>query len=75
MDLFQIIFIAVGLAADAFAVSVSSGAIIERLHLRHAMRIALFFGFFQGLMPWIGWKAGSLASDLIRSVDHWLAFL
>lgn len=71
----QIIVIAVGLAADAFAVSVSSGAIIEKLRLRHAMRIALFFGFFQGLMPWIGWKAGSLASQLIRTYDHWLAFL
>ncbi len=74
MQTFQIIFIAIGLAADAFAVSVSSGAIIEKLRLRHAMRIALFFGFFQGLMPWIGWKVGNLASDLIRSVDHWLAF-
>ena len=74
MNHLQIIFIAVGLAADAFAVSVSSGAIIEKLRLRHAMRIALFFGFFQGIMPWIGWKVGSLASELIRSVDHWLAF-
>lgn len=75
MEHLQIIFIAIGLAADAFAVSVSSGAIIEKLHLRHAMRIALFFGFFQGLMPWIGWRAGILASDLIRSIDHWLAFI
>lgn len=74
MDHFQIIVIAIGLAADAFAVSVSSGAIIEKLRLRHAMRIALFFGFFQGIMPWIGWKVGNLASELIRSVDHWLAF-
>jgi len=70
----QIVFIAIGLAADSFAVSVSSGAIIEKMRLRHAMRIAVFFGFFQGLMPWIGWKIGSLASSFIRSVDHWLAF-
>lgn len=71
----QVIFIAVGLAADAFAVSVSSGAIIERLHLRHALRIALFFGSFQAIMPWLGWRIGNLASDFIRSVDHWLAFV
>jgi putative Mn2+ efflux pump MntP len=75
MSLPQIIFIAVGLAADAFAVSVSSGAIIERLRLRHVLRIALFFGGFQAIMPWIGWKVGSLASGLIRAVDHWLAFV
>lgn len=74
MDYYQIFFIAAGLAADSFAVSVSSGAIIEKLHLRHAMRIAVFFGFFQGIMPWIGWKIGSLAAGMIRSVDHWLAF-
>lgn len=74
MHLFQIVLIAVGLAADSFAVSVSSGAIIEKLRLRHAMRIALFFGFFQGLMPLIGWKVGILASSVIRSFDHWLAF-
>ncbi|MFZ5799488.1 MAG: manganese efflux pump [Desulfobulbus sp.] len=75
MSLPQIIFIAVGLAADAFAVSVSSGAIIERLRLRHVLRIALFFGGFQAIMPWIGWRVGSLASGLIRAVDHWLAFV
>lgn len=74
VQFFQIVLIAVGLAADSFAVSVSSGAIIEKLRLRHAMRIALFLGFFQGLMPWIGWKAGILASSVIRSFDHWLAF-
>lgn len=74
MEHLQIIIIAIGLAADAFAVSVSSGAIIEKLHLRHAMRIAIFFGFFQGLMPWIGWRVGNLATELIRSIDHWLAF-
>lgn len=75
MQLYQIVFIAIGLAADAFAVSVSSGAIIEKLRLRHVLRIAFFFGAFQAIMPWIGWKIGSLASDLIRAVDHWLAFV
>lgn len=75
MQLFQIVFIALGLAADAFAVSVSSGAIIEKLRLRHALRIAFFFGAFQAIMPWIGWKIGRLASDLIRAMDHWLAFV
>ncbi|MDD3619623.1 MAG: manganese efflux pump MntP family protein [Desulfobulbaceae bacterium] len=74
LQIFQIFLIAVGLAADSFAVSVSSGAIIEKLRLRHAMRIALFFGFFQGLMPWIGWQVGTVASTFIRSFDHWLAF-
>ena len=74
MQLPEIFLIAIGLAADSFAVSVSSGAIIAKMRLRHAIRIALFFSFFQGLMPWIGWKIGGLASVSFQAVDHWLAF-
>jgi putative Mn2+ efflux pump MntP len=75
MNLSQLIFIAIGLAADSFAVSVSSGAIIGKMRLHHAIRIALFFSFFQGLMPWIGWVIGGLASEAIRDTGHWLAFV
>jgi manganese efflux pump family protein len=74
MGFFQLIFIAIGLAADSFAVSVSSGAFIGKMHLRHALRIAIFFSFFQGLMPWVGWKMGALAGDSFRAFDHWIAF-
>lgn len=74
MDFTQLLLIAVGLAADALAVSVSSGAIIRKMHLRHALRIAIFFSFFQGLMPWIGWELASLAGDWFQRIDHWIAF-
>ncbi len=74
MDFAQLLLIAVGLAADALAVSVSSGAIIRKMRLRHALRIAIFFGFFQGLMPWIGWELASLAGDWFQAIDHWIAF-
>ena len=74
MHLAEIIFIAAGLAADSFAVSVSSGAIIDKMRFRHAMQIALFFSFFQALMPWVGWSIGSFANDTFRAVDHWIAF-
>jgi len=74
MDFLQLLFIAVGLAADALAVSVSSGAVIRKMRLRHALRIALFFSVFQGLMPWIGWELASLAGDWFQAIDHWIAF-
>ncbi len=74
MDVTQLLLIAVGLAADALAVSVSSGAIIRKMRLRHALRIAIFFSFFQGLMPWIGWELASLAGDWFQAIDHWIAF-
>ena len=57
MDLITITAIAVGLAMDAFAVSVVSGVVYERLHVGHVFRMAVFFGGFQAFMPLIGfWR-------------------
>jgi len=46
MDIVSIVIIAVGLAMDAFAVSITSGITIKRLHINHALKIALFFGLY-----------------------------
>ncbi len=59
---------------DAFAVSVTSGITIKRLKIEHAVRIALFFGAFQAVMPVIGWLAGLGLSGFVANVDHWVAF-
>jgi putative Mn2+ efflux pump MntP len=69
-----LILIAVGLAMDAFAVSVGSGIAIRRMHIKHAMLIASFFGVFQAVMPLIGWLAGREAAAFVSSCDHWIAF-
>ncbi len=74
MPFLEIVLVAVGLAADSFAVSVSSGAVIHKLRPHHAIRIAVFFSVFQGLMPWLGWKLGSFANAIVAAIDHWLAF-
>jgi putative Mn2+ efflux pump MntP len=68
------ILIALGLAADAFAVSLSSGIQIKNIKINKALKIALSFGLFQALMPLIGWWLGLSLRDLISSVDHWVAF-
>lgn len=69
-----LLFIAVGLAMDAFAVSIASGLAIKQLKIRHALRIGLFFGLFQALMPVVGWLAGLSLRSLIENIDHWIAF-
>jgi putative Mn2+ efflux pump MntP len=69
-----IIFIALGLAMDAFAVSITSGIAIKNLKINNALKIALFFGFFQAFMPVIGWLAGLSLRDFISNIDHWIAF-
>ncbi len=74
MDFLSIFFIAVGLAMDAFAVSVASGLAVKRLRAGYALKIALFFGLFQGLMPVAGWLLGYSFREAIIHVDHWLAF-
>ena len=70
----EIWLLAVGLAMDCFAVSIASGILLGRVRWRAMLTMALFFGFFQALMPLVGWAAASLFSHLIEEVDHWVAF-
>ena len=70
----EIWLLAVGLAMDCFAVSIASGILLGRVRWRAMLTMALFFGFFQALMPLVGWAAASLFSYLIEEVDHWVAF-
>lgn len=71
----DVLVIAVGLAMDAMAVSVASGSAYKKLHIRHALRVALFFGGFQAFMPIIGYLAGIGLKRYIQGVDHWAAFV
>ena len=59
---------------DAFAVAVCHGLCMPKLNLRHGAVIALFFGGFQALMPFLGWILGSQFAQYIESIDHWVAF-
>jgi putative Mn2+ efflux pump MntP len=69
-----IIIIALGLSMDAFAVSMSEGLTLHRQRIQIALKLALFFGVFQALMPVIGWLAGMSLKNYIAAIDHWIAF-
>ena len=75
MSLLEIFLIALALSMDAFAVSVTLGLSQDKLKLKHIMLPALFFGFFQALMPLLGFLGGSLLAERIKSFDHWIAFI
>lgn len=76
MGFIELFLIGVGLSMDAFAVSVCKGLNMrEKLNYRHAGIIALFFGGFQALMPLIGYFLGVNFESLIKSFDHWIAFV
>lgn len=74
MNMITILFIAFGLAMDAFAVSITNGITIKHQRINNALKIGIFFGSFQALMPLIGWLAGLRLRDFISGFDHWVAF-
>ena len=74
MGLVEMLLIAVGLAMDAFAVSLGVGATQYAHGFRPAFRLAFHFGLFQMLMPAAGWLAGAAVVEKFAAVDHWIAF-
>ncbi len=74
MDILTMVLIAIGLAMDSLAVSITSGLAMRELKIGKALKIAIFFGLFQALMPVVGWLAGLSLTDLISGIDHWIAF-
>ena len=74
MDIVSILLIAVGLAMDAFAVSICKGLAMRSPGPRSMLIIGLWFGGFQALMPVVGYLLGSAFYDLISDYDHWIAF-
>src|SRR5688572_19983539 len=74
LPVFSLLALSLGLAMDAFAVSVAQGA-STRPGTAGALRIGAAFGLAQGLMPLIGWALGTAFAGLIRNVDHWVAFV
>ena len=75
MQLWELFLIAVGLSMDAFAVSICKGLSAGRVSPRHALTCGFWFGGFQALMPYLGWRLGTRFQALITSVDHWVAFV
>lgn len=74
MTLISIVLIGLALAMDAFAVSIAGGIIEKKKMIKHAFFASFMFGFFQMLMPIIGWALGFKFREAIVSFDHWVAF-
>ncbi len=74
MGFFELLLIALGLSADAFAVSLCKGLCMRKLDVKSAALIAFSFGFFQAGMPVIGYLLASRLSGYVETFDHWIAF-
>lgn len=71
----ELILIAIALAMDSVAVSIASGSKYKNINFATTIKIALFFGIFQGLMPLFGYFAGNLFASFVDSFDHYIAFI
>lgn len=75
MGFLELVFLSVGLAMDAFAVSICKGLSVKKMQVKHMFICGAWFGIFQILMPLIGYFAGYQFKDLIQEYDHWVAFI
>ena len=75
MGLFELLLLSVGLAMDAFAVSICKGLAVKKVTIKEYLLCGIWFGTFQGLMPFIGYLVGSRFENLITAVAPWVAFI
>ncbi len=75
MKFITLIFIGLGLAMDALAISISNGISKKNFSIKDSIRQSFYFGGFQFIMPLIGWGLGTNIRQYIEVFDHWIAFI
>ncbi len=75
MDLGTLMLLAVALSMDAFAVAICKGLAMKKITVSKCLVVGLWFGGFQGLMPFIGYVLGIQFAGFINSVSVWIAFI
>lgn len=81
MSILDMLLLGVGVSADAFAVAICKGLCLNHFDRGYATKIAILFGFFQGMMTFLGYYVGYAFIDLIKkhrpldgvctSILHW----
>ncbi len=75
MNLFLVLAYGISLSMDAFAVAICKGISLPKVRTSDALKVGLYFGIFQGLMPLIGYFLANTFRVYIESYDHWIAFV
>ncbi len=75
MGLIEVLLIGIGLSMDAFAVSVCKGLSFKKITAKNTLTVGAYFGFFQALMPVIGYFVGSVFAGYVKRFDHIIAFV
>lgn len=75
MELTNILLVGIGVSMDAFTVALVKGLCTKDSRTRVSLIIGLSFGFFQGIMVWLGYTLGKNFSTTIIRFDHWVTFI
>ena len=75
MGLIEILFVAVGLSMDAFAVAVCKGISFKTINAKNTLTVAAYFGIFQGIMPIIGYYLGSAFASGVSRYTYIISFI
>lgn len=75
MGTIELLLISLGLAMDAFAVAVCKGLSMKKINVSKPIIVGIWFGFFQALMPTIGYYLGTKFESFITSINHLAAFI
>lgn len=74
ISLLTLLWIALGLAMDAFAVSISYGCGLKQFNFKILIYVSSAFAVFQGGMAIFGWVLSDFFDQYIQSFDHWIVF-
>jgi putative Mn2+ efflux pump MntP len=72
--IWELVALALGLSADATAVSVARGVSAPEIAARDGLRVALLFGGFHAVMPLLGSLVGRVLGTYVGAFDHWIVF-
>lgn len=75
MGIIELIIISISLAMDAFSASICKGLREKKINIKNSIIVSSYFGFFQSLMPILGYFLGNLLCDKIKIIDHYIAFI
>lgn len=75
MSIFELILVSISLSSDAFAVAFSKGMSIKDIKIYHALIVGVYFGVFQGLMPFLGYLMSNNLSIYLVRFSHLIGFI
>lgn len=75
MSIVEIVILGLALSMDAFAVTISNSFAYPNISRARSFSMPLAFGFFQFLMPVVGFVLGQLVSDFITQYAGIITFV